>query len=261
MTTNFDFESYRSFKREEISKMSRIIEDFSEQMSETEVDLVIRSYVVLCYSYWESCYNYFVDALEEKYFDLEIRKLPHDLNEVVFLSLLKQKLSNHSKVQIKDLKSKAAMTGAMDDVSTKEELTVNQLTPAQITVIKKSTKIQTQNPNIEILSNTLKLFSMKYSKLYQKFVDNEYISPQFENSILFIISQRNSVAHKNNSFRYGEETYSNLRECINSFTAINFPGTPYAPEEFLKQILLEIDTLFRQLIHEVSDRIMLIKGS
>ena len=251
MSTTFD--DYRSYKREEIGKLSRIIEDLNPMRS-IEIDLILRSYVVLSYAYWESCYNFFVEELEEMYFELELRQLPIKLNELVFVSLLKSSVSNYD--------SKDEFVTAIHFINSVEARPVKNLSSSKIEILRKSLRPQTQNPKIRTIAEILKLYGLNYKTIIKEFKDNDFLSKEFEKNIEFIIEQRNSIAHKNNGFKYNSMEFNELNACINEFiSVIHHEGNILDSNDLIKLVLLEIDTFYRLLIQKIEERVVSLKRS
>ncbi|EOS7714524.1 hypothetical protein FRO38_RS13990, partial [Enterococcus hirae] len=91
MDIESEFSNYRTEKREEIQTMALIIQSLPEEFTDREKDLLLRSFIVLTYAYWESCYHKVQNVVFEKYNDALIKNLPFALKNKIYLELAKEK--------------------------------------------------------------------------------------------------------------------------------------------------------------------------
>lgn len=251
-----DFTSYRLEKRLEISRLSTIITEFDEDMREIEKDLILRSYIVFSYAYWESCYFMFSEYLQEIYFEKKISELPFTINEKVSLVIFKEAMRSHRTKTVIDLNSKFVVTQAYEEMLNINDKTINSLEDRIKEEIKDSIRIKTMNPTIESLKDLLSQYKFKLNRIKSNSVNEGLLDNHIYEYIEFIVDQRNNIAHKNNSIIFHDNDFADYNSCISFFLSTHQRDSNFVTaSDFLKEIILQIDLLFKILTEEVDNSI------
>lgn len=241
------FAEYRREKRLEITSMQTIINTFGSDLREKEVDLLIASYIVLTYAYWESCYQYLNELIFEKYKTIPIKDLPYDMNNDVCLKLALHEINGNSTNPISSISSyRGFFVKASNYIKENESSSLQAINMDDH--CKHIFMVQTQNPKIDDLKKMLNKIQVNFERL--NILDGDYSA--FKEQLDFIIMQRNAIAHKNNHISYNGTSYNSYLECITSIWDYNNSNNEITMRitfstSIIAAIGEKIDTLFREL--------------
>lgn len=245
-----DFSDYRLKKRQEITSMQSIITDLNTELRESDRNLLISSYIVLTYAYWESCFHKFQSLLFIWYQNKKIKNLPYELRNKVYLELSKQAAASNKNKTISEIKSSNVFDNIYNKIHSSKEKNLIELD-----LINKTKYIfinTTENPKIshieEIMKNNNENLSRFLSNLKQDGILNSY----FELGIAFIIDQRNSIAHKNEGIIYKKKSYKNFDKCYEELKkdcSINLNND--CIENFIQDMSYQIDIFYNKLVEKL----------
>lgn len=219
MDKELEYYDFMERKREKIHYMHTIIKN--NIYKDYEIDILLRGYIILIYSFWESSYNnlwevfyYFLSKVKTADLPFRIRN-EILLNKIVNIRKFDQKINelktfNYITKANKGIES--ALNKVVDDINDTEEC------------FKKSSN----NPNIEILCDFLKLYNMK--------LETEDL---IKRKIGFLVEARNDIAHRG-------ETEKDYKLEIQS----KFNDIKKSEIDILQDITLDISELFRTVIFE-----------
>lgn len=246
-----NFKNYRTNKRLEISKMSSLIEAMNEEVNKKEKTLLISSYIVLVYAYWESSFHKFQQLMLDSYKNIPIKLLPFNLKNNLLLTLAKISVGGNGKQIINEVKKMSIFEGIIKITQENEELDVEEISRKYHDKISrkdfdKHFILETANPNLERASELLKTYSIKLEKIIKEGKESEKIKPYFDEGLDFIIKQRNSIAHKNEKISYKDNEYEEYDLCIKDLVQdiANGTNTLERPELFINEMTFQIDSFF-----------------
>lgn len=244
------YDRYRMDKRIEISAMSTIIQSLGNEITPREKDLLIRSFIVLTYAYWESVFHKLQEYLYKVYSKKPIKNLPFNLKNKVYLKLVNDNSGKSKNKPINQITSHIFFDELHSNMHSNEELSVEELEPDKYKYI---FILKTGNPSIDLFKDVLSEYDFNLDKLIKKSIEDKLLSDSIVNSIDFLIKQRNAIAHKNEHISYGGHSYVNYTECIDAFekdnAMLNIP-----PEEFVMELSFQVDSLFRIVTDEIESR-------
>lgn len=245
-----EFDKYRTEKRIEISSMTTIVQNLGDEITDKEKDLLIRSYIVLTYAYWESSYHKLQEYLFKVYQEIPIANLPHELKNKVYLKLI----SEHSGIQrtkaIKDISNHTFFDNLHLNMHKNETETVSTLGSDNYKFIFIS---KTANPSINLFESLLRDYGFNLTKIIKGNSEIGNLDSYLVKGIEFLIKQRNAIAHKNEHISYNEITYEDYSSCIKAFEEQNDMNSKPA-EEFIKELGFQIDSFFRVVLNEVETK-------
>lgn len=257
-----EFQKYKIEKRIEISTMSSLIENLIGEFSKKEKNLLISSYIVLTYAYWESCFHKFQNLMFEEFKYVPIKSLPFDLRNNVSLTLANVSSGKNKKKLISEIKSIGIFEGMMNTVRENEESNVIQIIEKysdrlEEKEIKKHFLLDTANPNLDRFQIMLKNYGVKLEQILEDGIHNSKIKPYFANGLNFIVQQRNSIAHKNEKIMYNEAEYDDYDLCIYTLASdIDFsPILQDHPEVFINEMTFQIDNFFDLMVVSLEKKI------
>lgn len=257
-----DFQDYKIEKRIEISTMSSLIENLTDDFSLKERNLLISSYIVLAYAYWESCFHKFQSLMFEGFKVVPIEVLPFNLRNQISLTLARTSCGKNKQKLISEIENIDIFDAIYKTVHENEKENVVQILDKfsdrlEEKEMKKHFLLDTVNPNLDRFSEMLKNYGMKLEKIIEIGIESGKIKSYFNEGLCFIIWQRNSIAHKNEKIMYNEVEYSNYNECINKLSSdIEFtPVINGHPEFFVNEMTFQIDSFFDLMINEMEKKI------
>lgn len=252
-----EFTNYRTEKREEIQAMAKIIEsmNMSDEFTIREKDLLLRSFIVLVYAYWESCYHRIQKVVLERYLDLPIEDLPFQVKNKVYLSLISGKAGRNKSKPIKEITNYNVFQNINLGILENQEKKLSEHNNSEI---QKSIFNFKGNPSFEDLKKFMAGFNIRIERTIEKNVEANSLYPFLEDFITFIIKQRNAIAHKNEKINYADQEFRTYFECINYLkeeyeTTYEIRNLPQ-PSDFIKEMLFQIDQMFTFLIEEVDEQ-------
>ncbi|WP_196607345.1 HEPN domain-containing protein [Pectinatus frisingensis] len=241
-----EFNTYKTTKREEINSMHTIITNIKNEVSLKEKNLLIASYIVLTYAYWESCFQKFQKLLFTKSKNIPIKNLPFNLRENIYLELAKNAAGKNKNKYIKDISTHSIFDNIYNKIHTNETKTVTDI-GIDIREISHIFINNTQNPNIDVIKNLLN----KYNKNLDSILKEPSIENYFCPGIAFIIEQRNSIAHTNEHINYKGADYDNFDECFSSLSQnISELKKIHTIEDFIQEMSYQISVFFTVLIEK-----------
>ncbi len=256
------FHDFRSDRRLKLNPMSSIIEVGKNlYLTETTYDLLIRSYIVLTYAYWESCFFSFQDCLIQCHENHMIKDLSYNLQSDILLKLGTSKIERKNRTKsLSEISNIDTLTKIITNVqeSISENKTKKVSEIIQNPTIKGSFYVATNNPSISLISDLLKKYDINLKRIIDINSNEPFntIPKYFEKEISFLINERNAIAHKNGdidsmddgtSFRY----YSEYIEVFCDKNSIEFVNA----NSFIQTLSFDIDNFFRILIDEVNKKI------
>lgn len=255
MSIETDFSNYRTEKREEIQTMAKIITTVSDEFSNREKDLLLRSFIVLSYAYWESCYHRVQNVVFEKYKDVMIDNLPFALKNKVYLGFANDRAGSFKKKlirEINDYKVFQNITDSFKDTGT------SLLSEYDDTILKKSLLDNRGNPTFDDLSKFMKIFNIRLENVVSNSISEGLLVPYILDFLSFIITQRNAIAHKNEKIQYRGQAYTTYIDCIdvviNDYSEQYGKEVSYDSPSLIKEMLFQIDRLFTILIETVEEK-------
>lgn len=258
-----EFQNYKIEKRIEISTMSSLIENLTDEFNIKEKNLLISSYIVLAYAYWESCFHKFQGLMFEDFKLVPIESLPFNIKNQISLTLARTSCGKNQKKLISEIANIDIFNAIYRTVHENEKGNVVQILDKfsdrlEEKEMKKHFMIDTVNPNLNRFSEMLKNYGMRLEKIIEVGVKSGKIKSYFSEGLSFIINQRNSIAHKNEKIMYDEVEYSNYDECINKLS-LDIEFTPIInghPELFIYEMTFQIDNFFDLMINEMEKKII-----
>lgn len=243
------FHDYRTEKRLEITTMHTIIHNLEIELRDKDKTLLIASYIVLTYAYWESCFHKFQHLLFLKYKTIPIKDLPFSLKKLIYLELAKQAFGSNRNKTIQEIKNHEVFDSLQREMHKYDEFTISSIDNSN-----KFSHIfldETQNPNISLMNTLLK----KYHINLHQILSTSEIGNFFEKGLSFIISQRNSIAHRNETIFYNERPYSDFHSCFNDFkNNENLDLQITTIEDFIKEMTFQINLFFNVLVDNIIQR-------
>ena len=255
MNVEREFASYRTEERLEIQAMANIIESLPTDFTDKERDLLLRSFIVLVYAYWESCYHKIQEVVFEKFEDIYLEKLPFEIKNKVYLAIVQDKAgANHSK-EIREVKDYNLFHKINSGIIEKKE---SKLSDFDTISIKKKILNKSGNPNFEDLKKFMASFNIRLDRIIESNISEGNLAPYFTKFLTFIIKQRNAIAHKNEKIQHEGSVYRTYFECLESVTELystDFNNViDLAPADFVKEMLFQIDKVFTILIESVEEK-------
>lgn len=228
---NFEFKESVLKKRLEINTFDTIIENFRIDFKEKETDLLIKSYIVLVYAYWEFSFDEFRKFVVDTYSDKEICSLPHTVKNKVLIKLCITG-KNISLNEITDINKIVSINEKIKEHNKKK---INEI--SRVNDLKKYLIATNANPKWSDLKKFLQMFNFDIDKFCKNLKYNNSISDDFEENLNFIIKQRNSIAHKNKN----NIDYNSLKNKSSSNRL----------EKTISEISMDINNLFNFLSDEI----------
>lgn len=231
------FNAYKTDKREEIISFNRLINDSEMALSRKDKRLLISSYIVLSYAYWESCFHKFQELVFTKYQKEMVKNLPFKIRNAVYIELAKKAANQSCNKKICEVKSANVFDTIqkkmhdLDDISLENTIYKDKFSHIFIS--------STQNPRL----NQFKELLNRYNFDFDEIIKNVDINPVFEEGLKFIIEQRNSIAHKNEQIQFNDKTFLNYDECYSEFKSLNSCSMTTI-SDFLTEMNFEIDKFF-----------------
>lgn len=207
-----------SQKKERINYMHQIIKKVKEDevCNRLQLDVLLRGYIVLIYSLWESAYKdlhlFFHNALKEK----KVNELPHNIKNRILCDRLE-------KAKNKEIKTYRCFERLRKEYCDLLEVTVKDID-------KKYFNHLTNNPNLDILNEFLSFYAFKI-----------LVEEEVEEKIKYIISARNDIAHSGkeiNNFKDDIKKRFNREEEI----------------DFLQEVTFEIFKIFNTIINKFEEK-------
>lgn len=246
-----NFKNYRTIKRLEISKMSSLIEAMNDEVNKKEKTLLISSYIVLVYAYWESSFHKFQELMLDSYKSIPIKLLPYNLKNKLLLTLAKKSAGGNAKKVINEVKQMSIFEGIIEFTQKNEELGIEEISRKYHDKISRKDLykhfiLETANPNLERASELLRTYSIKLERIIKEGKESEKIKPYFDKGLDFIIKQRNSIAHKNEKISYRGTEYEEYDLCMKDLVKDIAEGTNTLerPELFINEMTFQIDSFF-----------------
>lgn len=209
-----------SEKRERINYMHQIIKKVKEDeiCSELQLDVLLRGYIVLIYSMWESAFkdlhHYFYNSLKEK----TVQELPFKIKNKILCECLE-------KARIKEVKNHTCIERLKTQYDLLKSSYVRDIDIKYFNYF-------TNNPNIEILKEFIAYYSFKIM-----------LSEENEKRVEYIIKARNDIAHsgkKINNLQNDIKSAFNCKEEI----------------DFLQDVTLDIFVIFNNIINTFEEKFM-----
>lgn len=257
------FSEYKSKKREEIQKMTRLSERVIEEdgIKSVESELLLKSYIVLSYAYWESCVEYYKDCFQFYYESFKIEDLPEKINKIVRHEVFKKNVGKRTlNKTINDLSEVDSLEIAYEKL---EELPGKRINQLEISDNKKKLskaikrriiESDTSNPRLNHLSFLEKIDIYWESEL-KGMIEDESITHVFREVINFLVLQRNNIAHKNKEIKYKfkdkEKTFEDYHTCIMEFIKDHEAQETFDVKngmEFLDELNFQIDNFFTGML-------------
>ncbi|EMF0129090.1 hypothetical protein EFL14_RS09455 [Enterococcus hirae] len=255
MDIESEFSNYRTEKREEIQTMALIIQSLPEEFTDREKDLLLRSFIVLTYAYWESCYHKVQNVVFEKYNDALIKNLPFALKNKIYLELAKEKAGSFKTKLLREIDNYQVFKNITEGIGDNEN---KPLSEHNNKLMKKGILDNRGNPTFDDLTKFMKNFNVSLDKVVDKNVSDGLIVPYFLDFLSFIIIQRNAIAHKNEKIQYKDRFFNTYFKCIEVVTkdySIEYGETiTYDSADLVKEMLFQIDRLFTILIETVEEK-------
>lgn len=255
----YDFISDRRIK---LNPMSSIIEDGENHyLTDTTYDLLIRSYIVLTYAYWESCFFSFQDCLIQCHENHMIKDLSYNLQNDILLKLgtsnIEHKNRNKRLSEISNIDTLTKIiTNIQESISENKTKKVSEI--VQNPNIKNTFYVSTNNPSISLISDLLKKYNINLKKIIEINSNDPLntIPKYFEQEIFFLINERNAIAHKNSDINATDDgtSFMYYSEYIKFFCNENNIEFVNA-NTFIQNLSFDIDSFFRILIDEVNKKI------
>lgn len=209
-----------SEKRERINYMHQIIRKVKEDKicSALQLDVLLRGYIVLIYSMWESAFKdlhyYFYDSLKEK----TVQDLPFRIKNKILCECLE-------KAQDKEIKSHLCIENL------KRKYDALKLTCVKDIDIKYFNYF-TNNPNIKMLKDFMAYYSFK-----------TILSEEVEKKVEYIIQARNDIAHSGKIINNLQNDIKNAFNCEEEI-------------DFLQTVTLDIFVIFNNIVNTFEEKIM-----
>lgn len=255
MSKETDFSNYRTEKREEIQTMARIIQTLPEEFTNREKDLLLRSFIVLTYAYWESCYHRVQNVVFEKYNDALIKNLPFAIKNKLYLGFAKDKAGSSKSKLIRDVDNYQVFQSITEGIGNNEN---TLLSDHNNELIERSISDRRGNPTFDDLTKFMRNFDVRLDKVVERNVSEGLLIPYFLDFLSFIITQRNAIAHKNEKIQYKEQSFNTYFECIevviNDYSTEYKKKIAYDSAGLVKEMLFQIDKLFTILIETVEEK-------
>lgn len=245
-----EFSDYRLKKRQEITSMQSIITDLNTELRESDRNLLISSYIVLTYAYWESCFHKFQSLLFIWYQKKKIKDLPYELQNKVYLELSKQAAASNKNKTISEIKSSNVFDKIYDTIHSSKEKNLQELD-----LIKKTKYIfinTTENPKMSHIEELMKNNHNNLSKFLSSLKQDGILNCYFEQGIQFIIDQRNAIAHKNEGIIYKKKAYKNFDKCYEELKkdcSRNLNND--CIENFIQDMSYQIDIFYNKLVEKL----------
>lgn len=158
-----EFSKYRLEKRQEINSMQAIINNLDDALRPRDRKLLIASYIVLTYAYWESCFHRFQKLLCIQNQNTPIKNLPYDLKQAVYLKLAMSAASSNRNKVLVDIKSSIVFDNIYKKMHAHDEDTIVKMQLEQQT--KYIFIDPTQNPKIDNVEKLIKSNGRSLKKL------------------------------------------------------------------------------------------------
>lgn len=250
-----EFTTYKNDKRQEIITMSTIISTLADTFNEKEKDLLLRSYIVLSYAYWESCFHKFQSVVFEKYIDISIDKLPFEIKNQVYLHFARMEAGINKKKVLQDIDNYMIFSRMNLGI---ESYKNKRLMDEDYSIVKKNLLEASANPNLDLLKKFLRNYNIDLNEIICTSINDDLLPPYFTESINFIIKQRNAIAHKNEKISINDEVFETYYQCINYlieyYSVTHDISLKFAPEEFISEFLFNVDSMFRIVIQTIDEK-------
>ena len=251
------FSKYRFEKRQEINSMQAIINNLDDALRPRDRKLLIASYIVLTYAYWESCFHRFQRLLCIQNQNTPIKNLPHNLKQAVYLKLAMSATSssNRNKALV-DIKSSVVFDNIYKKMHAHDEDTIVKMQLEQQTQY--IFIDPTQNPKIDNVMKLIKNNDRSLKKIMEALKSEHILNDYFELGLDFIIKQRNAIAHKNEGIIYKKVSYKNFDSCYEALKSDYYSNTDNVAEQlydkiedFIQDMSYQIDIFYNKLIEKL----------
>nr|DAO66726.1 MAG TPA: hypothetical protein [Caudoviricetes sp.] len=251
-----EFSKYRLEKRQEINSMQAIINNLDDALRPRDRKLLIASYIVLTYAYWESCFHRFQKLLCIQNQNTPIKNLPYDLKQAVYLKLAMSAASSNRNKVLVDIKSSIVFDNIYKKMHAHDEDTIVKMQLEQQT--KYIFIDPTQNPKIDNVEKLIKSNGRSLKKIIEALKTEHILNNYFELGLDFIINQRNAVAHKNEGIIYKKVSYKNFDSCYEALKSDYYSNTDNVAEQlydkiedFIQDMSYQIDIFYNKLIEKL----------
>ena len=251
-----EFSRYRLEKRQEINSMQTIINNLDDALRPRDRKLLIASYIVLTYAYWESCFHRFQRLLCIQNQNTPIKNLPYDLKQAVYLKLAMSAAASNKNKALVDIKSSNVFDKIYTKMHAHDEDTIVKIQLEQQT---KCIFIDcTQNPKIDNIEKLIKNNGLSLKKIMEVLKTEHILNDYFELGLDFIIKQRNAIAHKNEGIIYKKVSYKNFDSCYEALKLDYYSNTENATEQlydkiedFIQNMSYQIDIFYNKLVEKL----------
>ena len=251
-----DFNDYKTNKRLEITAMHTIITSLDDSLRPKERRLLIASYIVLAYSYWESCFHKFQKLLFHQQQQVLLKNLPFPLQTSVYLELIKDAAGPSKSKPIKDISCHQVFEKIYTEMHVHDEQTIDDIN--YVDRVKNLFIDNTQNPKFDSMKKLIARYAHNFDEIFNSSLNEKY----FEFGLVFIIRQRNLIAHKNENISYNDFFYDNYDLCYNAFIffltnalTTDLPNElPEKIEDFIKEMTYQIDIFFNHFVENTVKR-------
>lgn len=257
------FKDYRTTKRYEISRMSSLIESMNSDFNKKERDLLISSYIVLVYAYWESSFHKFQNLILFSHKNIPLKSLPFNLRNKLLLALVKLSSGVNGKKIINEVDNIQVFEKITHTTQENENLSMEEINVKydNIQSLDKFFLIESANPNLKLCEEMLQVYDMNLKIIIKDGKNNEKLKTYFDDGLDFIIKQRNSIAHKNEKISYLGVEYGEYDSCIQSLIDRIAEGTNTLkrPEDFINEMAFQIDSFFDVMVDSLEKNIEELK--
>lgn len=198
-----EFREYQLEKRAKISTMDTIIRN-NDDFKESEIDVLLRGYIVLIYAFWEGSYKKIGELFFEVFKEKLVTELPHEIKNSVIIELSTSK--NDRKQKIGEISNYNKFISINDNIT--NVLNKKLLECSDYERTKRYFKSQSNNPDYDKLTSFLKKYNISLKKIIQDLVDEGDFPTNFKQQLDFIVQSRNNIAHGSENLK-GHNTYKN----------------------------------------------------
>lgn len=244
------FDAYRMEKRSKISIMDSIIRNNNE-LTDSEIDVLLRGYIVLIYAFWEGSYKKLSQVFYEFFKENEINKLPYGIKNSVLLELSTNR--KDKKCKLEEIRDYRKIIDINNNIREYLDKILNKCPNFELT--QKFFKEETGNPNLDKLKDFMNKYQISIDKLIYNLIIDKNFCDDFRKRLDFIITARNNIAHGNENERMhdGYQKYiiknfmNNERDSIEDISI------------FLTETVFYIDLVFITCCNAFKDKYMHIK--
>ena len=236
-----EFEQYKFNKRTRITTMDTILRN-NDEFKESEIDVLLRGYIVLIYAFWEGNYKKLQDTFFEFFSQKKVSQVPEHIKKILVIDLSISR--NEKKYTLLQLRSFTRIKEINDIIDNILDLKLSEC--SKYSEIKGYFYEFSNNPNYDKLKKLLSKYSMFLDKIVNSLKLDNSLSNNFKQILEFIIDSRNAIAH-------GSETLGRHNGYKEYIQERFFDGQDKTVEEisgFLRDISFNIDVLFTSIVDE-----------